>query len=88
MGTNCPLLVDLFLYSYEAEFIQKLIKDQTNKNTMLKPLISLSDILSINKTKQKQLPLPHFLTFALNLTPMVNFLPDYMIKETTSIFPL
>ena len=25
MGTNCaPLLADLFLYSYEAEFIQKL----------------------------------------------------------------
>jgi hypothetical protein len=25
MGTNCaPLLVDLFLYSYEAEFVQKL----------------------------------------------------------------
>ena len=27
MGTNCaPLLADLFLYSYEAEFIQTLIK--------------------------------------------------------------
>jgi hypothetical protein len=25
MGTNCPpLLADLFLYSYEAEFVQKL----------------------------------------------------------------
>ena len=33
MGTNCPLLVDLFLYSYDDEFIQKLLKDQTNKNT-------------------------------------------------------
>ena len=27
MGTNCaPLLVDLFLYSYEAEFVQSLLK--------------------------------------------------------------
>jgi hypothetical protein len=30
MGTNCaPLLVDLFLYSYEAEFVQKLLQDKT-----------------------------------------------------------
>jgi len=29
MGSNCaPLLADIFLYSYEAEFIQKLIKDK------------------------------------------------------------
>ena len=29
MGTNCaPLLADLFLYSYEAEFLQKLVKDK------------------------------------------------------------
>ena len=29
MGTNCaPLLVDLFLYSYESEFLQKLVKDK------------------------------------------------------------
>jgi len=27
MGTNCaPLLVDLFLYSYEADFIKGLLK--------------------------------------------------------------
>jgi hypothetical protein len=31
MGTNCaPLLVDLFLYSYEAEFIQKLLHEITS----------------------------------------------------------
>jgi hypothetical protein len=31
MGTNCaPLLDDLFLYSYEAESIQKRIKDKKN----------------------------------------------------------
>jgi hypothetical protein len=29
MGTNCvPLLADLVLYSYESEFIQKLVKDK------------------------------------------------------------
>jgi hypothetical protein len=29
MGTNCaPLLADLFLYSYESEFLQKLAKDK------------------------------------------------------------
>jgi hypothetical protein len=32
LGTNCaPLLADLFLYSYEAEFVQKLLQDN-NKN--------------------------------------------------------
>jgi hypothetical protein len=29
MGTNCaPLLADLILYSYESEFLQKLVKDK------------------------------------------------------------
>jgi hypothetical protein len=29
MGTNCdPLLADLFLYSYDSEFLQKLVKDK------------------------------------------------------------
>jgi hypothetical protein len=28
IGTNCaPLLADLFLYSYETEFVQKLLQD-------------------------------------------------------------
>jgi hypothetical protein len=32
MGTNCaPLLVDVFLYSYEAEFVQKLLRDNNKK---------------------------------------------------------
>jgi hypothetical protein len=26
--TNNPLLADLFLYSYESEFLQKLVKDK------------------------------------------------------------
>jgi hypothetical protein len=33
MGTNCtPLLTDLFLYSYEAEFIQKLLHEKKKKS--------------------------------------------------------
>jgi hypothetical protein len=32
MGTNCvPLLADLFLYSYEAEFVHKLLLDNNKK---------------------------------------------------------
>jgi hypothetical protein len=29
MGTNCaPLLADLFVYSYESDLLQKLVKDK------------------------------------------------------------
>jgi hypothetical protein len=32
MGTNCtPLMADLFLHSYEAEFVQKLLQDNNKK---------------------------------------------------------
>jgi hypothetical protein len=32
IGTNCaPLLADLFLYSYEPEFVQKLLRDNNKK---------------------------------------------------------
>jgi hypothetical protein len=31
MGTNCALLADLFLYSYEADFIQGLLKKNEKK---------------------------------------------------------
>ena len=46
MGTNCaPPLVDLFLFSYESEFLQTLVKTRRSK----KPghLISHSDILMV-----------------------------------------
>jgi hypothetical protein len=51
MGMNCaPLLTDLFLYSYEAEFIQKL---QQEKKKSLAVAFNLTfryidDVLSIN----------------------------------------
>ena len=51
MGTNCaPLLADLFLYSYEAEFIQTLIN--SGKRHLAKIFCftyrHIDDVLSIN----------------------------------------
>ena len=54
MGTNCaPLLADLFLYSYEAEFIQELLHE---KNKPLAVAFNstfryIDDILSINNDR-------------------------------------
>ena len=51
MGTNCaPLLADIFLYSYEAEFIQSLLSTWREKlasqfNFTYK---YIDDVLSIN----------------------------------------
>ena len=54
MGTNCaPLLADLFLYSYEAEFIQTLIK--SGKRHLAKSFNFtyryIDDVLSTNNPK-------------------------------------
>ena len=51
MGTNCaPLLADIFLYSYEAEFIQSLLS--TGKKRLASwfnlPYRFIDDVLSIN----------------------------------------
>ena len=51
MGTNCaPLLADIFLYSYEAEFIQSLLS--TGKKKLASQFIFtyryIDDVLSIN----------------------------------------
>ena len=50
-GTNCtPLLADLFLYSYEAEFIQKLLSQKKKKLAVAFNLTFryIDDVLSIN----------------------------------------
>jgi hypothetical protein len=50
MCTNCaPLLADLFLYSYEAEFVQKVLQDN-NKNgrSFNHKFRYIDDVLSIN----------------------------------------
>ena len=48
MGTNCaPLLADLFLFSYESEFLQKLVKDRAFNFTYR----YIDDVLSINNSR-------------------------------------
>jgi hypothetical protein len=51
MGTNCALLLaDVFLYSYEAEFVQKLLRDNNKKVDMSfnHTFRYIDDVLSIN----------------------------------------
>jgi len=107
MRTNCaPLLVDLFLFSYEAEFIQNIVKDKliTKANAFNLTFRYIDDVQSLkiqalligfhiikipkrilDKISIKTASSAHFLTFTSHLTPMVNFLPDFITKETTSI---
>ena len=50
MGTNCaPLLADLFLYSYEAEFVQSLL--QAGKKQFNFTYRYIDDVLSLKNTK-------------------------------------
>ena len=54
MGTNCaPLLADLFLYSYEAEFVQSLL--QAGKKHLAQQFNFtyryIADVLSLKNTK-------------------------------------
>ena len=50
MGTNCaPLLADLFLYSYEAEFVQSLL--QAGKRHLAQQCMCIDDVLSLKNTK-------------------------------------
>ena len=54
MGTNCaPLLADLFLYSYESEFLQKLVKDKKIQEARAFNFTYryIDDVLSINNSR-------------------------------------
>ena len=54
MGTNCaPLLVDLFLYSYESEFLQKLVKNKKIHEARAFNFTYryIDDVLSINNSR-------------------------------------
>ena len=55
MGTNCaPLLAGLFLYSYEAEFIQTLIKSgkrQSESESLKFTFRYIDDVLLLNNSK-------------------------------------
>ena len=73
MGTNCaPLLADLFLYSYEAEFIKTLIK--SGKQHLAKSFHYtyryIDDVLSINN--------PKFGNYIVDIYPA-----ELEIKDTT-----
>jgi len=54
MGTNCaPLLADLFLYSYEADFIHGLLKKDEKKLARFfnSTFRYIDDVLSINNSR-------------------------------------
>ena len=54
MGTNCaPLLADLFLYSYEADFIQGLLKKKEKKlaQSFNYSFRYIDDVLSLNNAR-------------------------------------
>jgi hypothetical protein len=73
MGTNCaPLLADLFLYSYELDFLQKLVKDKKIHGAKAFNFTYryIDDVLSINNSK--------FAEFLPLLYP-----PELEVKETT-----
>ena len=58
MGTNCgaPLLADLFLYSYENEFLDKLVKEG-KRELARKFNISynyIDDLISLNNKRLKE----------------------------------
>ena len=73
MGTNCaPLLADLFLYAYESEFLQKLVKDKKIHEARAFNFTYryIDDVLSINNSR--------FAEFLPLLYP-----PELEVKETT-----
>jgi hypothetical protein len=73
MGTNCaPLLVDLFLYLYESEFLQNLVKHKKIHEVRAFNFTYwyIDDVLSINN--------PRFAEFLPLIYP-----PELEIKETT-----
>ena len=73
MGTNCaPLLANLFVYSYESEFLQKLVKDKKIHEARAFNFTYryIDDVLSINNSR--------FAEFLPLIYP-----PELEIKETT-----
>jgi hypothetical protein len=88
MGTNCaPLLADLFLYSYESEFIQMLVKDgkMHEARTFNFTHRYIDNVLSINKfrfadfllliyTLELKVKETRYRAYSSNLTTVVNSL--------------
>jgi hypothetical protein len=79
MGTNCaPLLSDLFLYSYESEFLQKLVKNKKIHEARVFNFTYryIDDVLSINNSRFAEFltliyppELPYLYTFSLYENP-------------------
>ena len=77
MGTNCaPLVADLFLYSYESEFLQKLVKDKKIHEARAFNFTYryIDDVLSINNSR--------FAEFLPLIYP-----PELEVKETYQLRP-
>jgi hypothetical protein len=73
MGTNCaPILADLLLYSYESEFLQKLVRDKKIRGARAFNLTYryIDDALFINNSR--------FAEFLPLIYP-----PELEVKETT-----
>jgi hypothetical protein len=73
MDTNCaPLLVDLLLYSYESEFLEKIVKENKIHEARAFNFTYryIDDVLSINNSR--------FAEFLPLIYP-----PELEIKETT-----
>jgi hypothetical protein len=73
MGTNCALLLaDLFLYSYESEFLQKPVKDKKMHEARAFNFTHryIDEVLSINNSR--------FAEFLLLI-----YTPELEVKETT-----
>ena len=54
MGTNCaPLLADLFLHAYEADFLSELLKNEDRKlsQTINSSFHYIDDVLSLNNSR-------------------------------------
>ena len=71
MGTNCaPLLADLFLYSYESEFLQKLVKDKKIHEARAFNFAYryIDDVLSINNLQN----------FSIDISSTASFLDLYL----------
>jgi hypothetical protein len=54
MGTNCaPLLTELFLHAYEADFLQGFLKNKDRKltQTFNSSFRYIDDVLSLNKSR-------------------------------------
>jgi hypothetical protein len=81
MGTNCaPLLADLLLYSYESEFLQKLVKDKKihAARAFNFTFRYIDDVLSINNSR--------FAEFLPLIYPGDKYVIDEKLQHTDHLF--